>query len=92
MIVEYGHLADMERLQILLEATTQMWLKISHELQNQSSMLKDANTQRRNINRRLDGMKDDMHVELTNAMNRLAALIGGEKYDISDEEIEIHLR
>lgn len=37
-------------------------------------------------------MKDDMHVELTNAMNRLAALIGGEKYDISDEEIEIHLR
>jgi len=90
--LQYGHLADMERLSILLEATTKMWLQISHELQNQSTMLKDAKNQRRNMSRRLDGLKDDMHVELTNAMNRLAALIGGQKYDISDEEIEIHLR
>merc|ERR1719461_1771896 len=41
--LQYGHLADMERLSILLEATTQMWLKISNELQNQSAMLTDAN-------------------------------------------------
>ena len=32
-----------------------------------------------------------MQVELTNAMNRLSALVGGQQYSLSDEEIEKHL-
>jgi len=49
-------LVDLPQLASLLEFTTKMWLQVTYELQNQSSMLKDAKNQRWNINYRLAGL------------------------------------
>ena len=47
--VNYGALADMEMLSILLDESSQIWLQMSREISHQSYMLKEAKASRKSL-------------------------------------------